>query len=500
MTERDNPPVPRTPPAPSLLARLKQAIVVAARRPALIVVALAVEVLVVTLVSGRLAAQPRPNTSSDTLMLSLDEAVTRARRAPGRVETAQAGLRAARAEWQAARAGLRQTVLPVLGLSAQGQRLVQNQFAEIGRRSAPADTATGGADLGPLLQVFAAPNTRTLGLTATIRPYDSGVSAARVRAGRSSMSAGQREVEQAIAEAELEAVESYSALALAHATLQLADSALQQSERVRQVAAKALESGRAPALELLRAESAVATQRAERIAAQRMQDLAELRLKQAIGVPAMQPVRLQTVVLDTADVSAAALTESGTVAAEPRSALQALEDRIDAAYARVDAAWRAQLPRIELTLNHQRFAYPQRSQNINGPWFSNTTLVLQASMPLDLSGATLADVSRARAEVAAARAQRREGALRAEREAMEVETALRSLEAERQAAREAARAAARAHEISVVRYEAGRASLIEVEDARLAWLQREAAKLRVTHEQVVARARAERIARLPLPL
>lgn len=434
---------------------------------------------------------------SDTLTLTLDDAVRRAVRYQPRLAAVRASVDEARAELGVARADQRQVLLPTLTLSALGQRLVQNQFAEIGRRSSAPDTGSSAPDLGPLLQVFAAPNTRTLAVGATIRPWDSGLSASRVAGARFMAQAAALELEQQVAAVELDAVSAYGDALIAGVAARLADSALMYAERTRRTVANALESGRAPAVDLRRAESAVAAQRAEQIAAQRNMRLADLRLRQLAGIDGDRPLALQDDML-AFEAAAQQSSPDQQRGSSRRAALESIARREQAAAEAVRAAWRAQLPKVELTFNHQRFAYPQQADRFGGPWFSNSTLVLQASMPLDLSGAPLAEAARARAVQRSLVAQRRDAEQRAALEALEQSLAEQTVLAEWEAAREAARTASEVHVVAVTKFEVGRGSLVEVEDARLAWLQREMALLRAAYQRALTTARTTRLSRLPL--
>jgi len=58
--------------------------------------------------------------------------------------------------------------------------------------------------------------------------------------------------------------------------------------------------------------------------------------------------------------------------------------------------------------------------------------------------------------------------------------------------------AEQAYRAAMTRYEVGRSSLLELQDAQLAWQQAVANRARATRDRTVAEARAARLDRLPL--
>ena len=445
-----------------------------------------------------LVSQPAASVSAvDSLSLSLADALQRlSSRHP---ELAIA--RGSRAMAEAVRAGARSTVrnryLPLASASFATQRLAQNQFTAIARRAGLAPVPIEEAD--PFTKVFASPNTRTATATATIRPFDGGVAQARMLAATRALEATALDEAQTRAMLELAVVERYSDLQLHRRLLQVADSAIVQAERTLLIARQSLENGRGAAFEVWRAEAAVAAQRPAQVDAHRQARLAELSLRQLVDLPPETPLRLVSTAepwseSSPRDAPSLALTRTDGA----RLALRSADAREREASAQRQAARRALLPTVDVTLQHQQFAYPLRASSWAGPYFQNTTVVATVALPLDLTGGSASRIEWATAALRVAQAQRRAAEQAHQREALDVALLLESAATAWQAAVAGESSAEQAYRAAMTRYEAGRSSLLELQDAQLAWQQAVANRARATRDRTVAEARAARLDRLPL--
>nr|MCU0627613.1 TolC family protein [Gemmatimonadaceae bacterium] len=285
--------------------------------------------------------------------------------------------------------------------------MAQNQFTEIARRAGPIAAPPADAPADPFALVFASPNARTGAVTASIRPFDGGVSLARHGAARSVAAAADDGVTLARAALELAIVTHYADAQLGRRLADVADSALAQAERTLAVTRAAFEAGRVPEYDVVRAEAAVEQQRPAAIEARRGARLAELALRQAITVPDDVALDLVTPLEDGGDAAPDTVIARVAVprdSAPRRIALRQLAHRVDAADGESRAAWRELLPTIDVQFTHQQLAYPLVSGGVRGPYYPNTTIAAVVSLPIDLTGRALARTEVTAAEARAARA------------------------------------------------------------------------------------------------
>jgi outer membrane protein len=451
-----------------------------------------------------LVVPTRPLLAQDSLSLSLADALQRLSLQEPRLAAARAQRDVARALGHEAQSALRNRLLPTVSASYGTQRVAQNQFVEIARRAGIPPTPPDQLD--PFSRVFASPNQRTAAVEASIRPFDSGVASARVAAARAGVEAASVVESQVRAGLELELITRYADVQLQQRLRAVADSALSQAQRTLAVTRLAVAAGRTAEFEVWRVEAEVAALRPAQLEADRQRRLAELGMTQLLGLPANRALRLESPAepwsIDTvaaADTFATAVPDrDGRPRDTPRLAVRELEAREREALATQRAAWRSLLPALDVTLAHQRLAYPLRADTWGGPYYQNTVVGLSLSVPLDFTGASAARIEAATAAVRAAQAQRRQAEQAHDREVVDVALQRDLSRLAWDAARAGAASAERALRVAEARHENGRASLLELQDARLAWYQAMATRARASRDRLIADARAERLGRLPL--
>lgn len=429
--------------------------------------------------------------SADHAALTLADAIARAHVHHASVRVADADVRRSVGEAEVARGVLRSRVIPELSATLTYQRLLQNQFVAIARRfGAQPDSV---AALDPLATVFNARQTLTGQLEARLTPFDGGVAAARMRAARATRRATELDAEAARAQLTLDVITAYADARLGAEAVAIADSAVAQAERALAVARVAVARGRAAEFEVVRAAAAVEGERPALAAARTAQRLAEVRLRQLIGWPPDGALHLIT----QRDAATVADTMPPTAADAPLPVRRAAFER-EAAGALVDAERRARLPSLVIAATHQRIAYPAPPTLGWTTFFPNTTLVVQLSVPLDLSGRTTGAIRAATAARAAADA-------RAELVTEQHQLVAAAADAAREEAATAwaagiagADAAARAHAIAEARFAAGRSSQLELQDARQQWASARLTRARAVRDWEVAVARQQLLAMLPL--
>lgn len=453
-------------------------------------------------------AEGQTRQSTDSLTLTLEDALGRLSSREPRLAAAHALREIAGAARGEALAARRNAVIPMLSVSYGAQRVAQNQFVEIGRQaggpSAPADQTDA------FNRVFTSPNTRTAGLTASVRPYDGGVSGARLDATRAAAeAAGYAEV-QVRAALETEVIARYADVQLERRLRDVADSAISQAERALRVTQQAVAQGRTPEFEIWRVEADVQALRPARINADRQLRLAELALRQLLELPEGVPLRLTTsaepwstepsndTTNDTTNDTRGGMPMRTESTGRTRVAFRELEAREREATAQHRAARRALLPVLELSLVHQRLAYPLRNTNWGGPYYQNTQVGVSLTMPLDLTGASATRIESAAASVRLAQAQRRDAERRFVLEQADIEAQRDASRVVWQAAMSGAASAEKALRVAQARHDVGRSSLLELQDARLTWQRAMAARAQAAHDRTVIEARAARLDRLPL--
>lgn len=439
--------------------------------------------------------------SADSLALTLPDALSRLSAREPRLAAARAMRDMARATSAEAVSARRNRVLPMVSAGFGTQRLAQNQFAEIGRRAGLPPTPV--EQLDPFTRVFASPNTRTASLTAAIRPYDGGVADAQVDAARAGAQATSLAESQLRAAIETELITRYADVQLQRRLRDVADSAIAQAVRTLAITRQAVAQGRAPEFEIWRVEADVQALRPARLEADRQLHVAELALRQLVDVPAHIPLRLDSPpepwsAHDTTTGRALERSANIKAASDARLALRELDAREREADAQHRAAWRALLPSLDVTVVHQRFAYPLRGGNWGGPYFQNTQVGVALSMPLDLTGGSLVRTESAAARVRLAKAQRRDAERMHALEQADVQAQLEASRVAWQAAVSGAASAEKALRVTQARHEVGRASLLELQDARLAWQQAMATRAQAARDRTVIEARYARFDRLPL--
>ena len=253
--------------------------------------------------------------------------------------------------------------------------------------------------------------------------------------------------------------------AISRAAVAQAESFLAQ-ERLR------LEAGHASDLDAMRAEVALENLRPQLVEAQNAASLAVLDLKRLVDIPLEQPVLLTTsLTAPTAAELAERQVDAQTVLAR-RSAVQSAERQVEIRRQQVRVARGALLPSVSLSMNYGRQVFPNEVFRFSGQeWRTDWYARVNVSVPIFSGFRQQAEIDQARITLDQERL--RLGQLR---ESVQLQFEQARGERERAAATIAARQrtvdqAQRVHDLTVLRYEQGLATQLEVSDARLALLQ-----------------------------
>jgi outer membrane protein TolC len=445
------------------------------------------------LVLGPVEALSQP---SPVIELSLADAIARARSESEEVRLAESAVAAAETRITAARAA----ALPSIDATTAYSRTFQSPFtsgldfaipddqqfnpdpnasleARVRYLEQNADKAvlTTISDLvtGSLQRVgLGSPHTYNLNLGGTQVLYSGGRIGAAVQMATHAREAAQLTTREQEAQVELDVRTAYFQALLAQELEGSAEAALVQAESFANQVRLRLKAGFAADLDVLRAEVAQENLRPQLVQATNALQIALLNLKRLVNLPMEQPVRLTT----RLDVPTAPMEEDREIDVEAamrqRASVLAAEQQIAVREQGVRAARAQYFPSVALQAGYGAQAFPQGLFDVgNMLWRPNGSASLAVQIPLFAGFQRRADVGNA--EVQLRQAQLQAAQLR---EAVRLEYQRARGERERARATIAARQrtveqAQRVYDLTVLRYEQGQATLLEISDARLALLQ-----------------------------
>lgn len=456
----------------------------------------AIQLAVAPLVSPALAQ--RPAATTDTLRLSLEDAVTTGLRVGDEVHLSAAQADIAEAQFDAARSSL----LPQLRLNSTFGRTFENA-----RSSA----------INP---VFATTNTYTLNANFSQTLFQGGRLVATARAAGSLAEASRLSAHEQKALFTVQVQRAYLGALLAERLVQLQESNLElASARLVQVQ-QFQSAGRAALYDVLRAKVERANIEPDVIQARSNRELAYLELKRLINVPLEQPLTLTSSIDPNAAQMLVASYLDSTAAPE-RAALRSAELVARSRRLAITAARAELLPTVTAFIQTGYGAFPPAGVGLpsqrgaldpcpttaqpnrvcqNGGWFDDRSMGIQFSWPVF-------DGLRAKSAIEFARAQTRiaELELRQEREVVAVEVAAARAELRRSRAvfdgrRETSSEAQEAFRLASLRFTRGLSTQLEVSDAQLALLTAQSGEARATFDLYLATSELARAMGRPVPM
>jgi outer membrane protein TolC len=446
------------------------------------------------------ALAQRPATPTDTLRLSLEEAVTTGLRVADEIRLATALADVADAQLDLARASM----LPQLRINSSYARTFES------------------ARSNAVSAVFNQPNTYSVNGNVSQVLFQGGRLVATARAAGSLAQAARLNAQEqralftvAVQRAYLGALLTDRLVQLQETNLALASGRLTQVQQFHS-------AGRAAQYDVLRAKVERANIEPVVIQARNDRDLATLELKRLLNIPPEQPVALTSVIdPDAAQTLVVAFLDS--TASPERPALRAAELVARSRRLAVTAARAEFLPTVTAFFQSGFMAFPPPGFGFpaqrgfldaascptgspagrlcqNGGWFEDRNMGIQFSWPLF-------DGLRAKSAIDLARAQTRiaELELRQEREAVAVEVARARAELQRAKSvfdgrRETSSEANEAFRLASLRFTRGLSTQLEVSDAQLALLTAESGQARATYDLYLATAELARALGRPIPL
>ena len=443
------------------------------------------------------ASQPA---RADTLLLTLEDAVTMGLRVGDEVRLAAAQADIADAQLDLARSAL----LPQLRLNSSYTRTFES------------------ARSNAVSAVFNQPNTYSVNGSVAQPLFQGGRLWSTARAARALARSAELDAQERRALFSVEIQRAYLGALLAERLVQLQETNLTLATSRMQQVQQFFTAGRAAQYDLLRARVERANIEPLAIQARNTRDLAHLEVKRLLNLPLDQPLALTSAIdADAALTLVAAYLDSGVVPQRP--ALRAAELYAESRQRAVAAARAEFFPSITAVFQSGFQAFPPPgfpfpttrgfrnaascaptapagSLCQNGGWFEDRSMGIQFSWPLF-------DGLRAKSAIELARAHTRiaELELRQERErvAVEVERAraeLRRARAVFEAGRQNASEANEAFRLASLRFSRGLSTQLEVSDAQLALLTAEGGEARATYDLYLATAELARALGRPVPL
>ena len=446
------------------------------------------------------ALAQRPAASTDTIRLSLDEAVTIGLRVADevRLSAAQADIADAQVDFA------RSSMLPQIRLNSAYTRTFESARA----------TAVNA--------VFNQPNTYTANANFSQTLFQGGRLVATARAASSLARAAHLDAQEQRALFTVTVQRAYLGALLAERFVELQETNLQlASSRLTQVQ-QFMNAGRAAQYDVLRAKVERANIEPLAIQARNDLDLAQLDLKRLLNLPVDQPLVLTSTV-DPAAAQTLVASYLDSTALPDRPALRSAELVARSRHLAVAAARADFLPTITYFFQTgfqafppPSFGFPSQRGGVNeascpvgspagrlcqnGGWFEDRNMGIQFSWPIF-------DGLRAKSALELARAQTRiaDLQLQQEREQISIEVAraraeLRRAKAVFDARRETSSEAQEAFRLASLRFSRGLSTQLEVSDSQLALLTAEGGEARATFDLYLATAELARSLGRPIPM
>ena len=435
-------------------------------------------------------AQGQKVARSDTMQLTLAEALTRATRQGEEVLLARSQIELAEVQIDNARS----VALPQLTANLGYVRTFASQFntgqsftvpdslrfepdslASLPDRVKYLEDRTAGAAIGALGSLFGnLPFGQENSYTATVSGsqllYSGGRVGAALDAAKNLRDAASLQLREQLSEIELSVRNAYYRAQLAAEMASISLAAVQQAEQFLAQERLRERAGTASELDVLRAEVELANLRPQLVTAANAAEISQMDLRRLVNVPAQQPLALvDALPLPSADMLAPPQPPADWV--ESRPAVQAAERNVRIRALAVRVAKAAYLPSVSLRMNYGRTAFPGQVFQFSNEWRTDWTAALTVDFPIF-------DGLRREAQIDEAQVQHTNEQLRLAQLRESVQLQYQQAVGERQRAavtitarQQTVTQAQRVHDLTVLRYNQGLATQLEVSDARLALLQ-----------------------------
>ena len=437
-------------------------------------------------------ASLQPAGRADSATVSLPDAIARALDQSQEVRLARAQVDVARAQVTSARAA----ALPQIDGNVNYTRTFASQFdtgegfalpdslrfepdttVSIEERVRYLERNAANAGLGGLGALFGnlpfgQANAWTASLTGTQTLFAGGRVGAALRIATEYREAAELGLREQSADIELQVRNAYFRALLAQEMERIAAAAATQADTFLGQERLRLRAGTASDLDVMRAEVAAENLRPALVEARNSASLATLDLKRLIDLPLDQPVRLTTPLAVPSPAQLATPSPDPSAQLARRAAVQVQERTVRIREQQVRIARGGYLPSVDLRVNYGRTAFPSQPLELTGQdWRTDLTATVGVRVPIFSGFRTTADVQLAQVNLLSERLR-----LTQLRENVELQYQQAIGEQQRAAADITARQrtveqAQRVYDLTVLRYERGLATQLEVTDARLGALQ-----------------------------
>ncbi len=426
--------------------------------------------------------------TQDTLTLTLRDALTRAARTSEEVRLARSQVDLADAQIRNVRAG----ALPQINGNFSFTRTFESQFNTGGSFQLPDSLRFEPDSLGSVIDrlryleqrtpsaglsgmgslfgdlPFGRENAYTASLSGSQMLYSGGRTGAALEVAERLREATELNVREEVADLELSVQRAYHRALLATELEHISVAALEQAEKFLAHERLREKSGSAAELDVLRAQVAAANLRPQMIAARNASELALLDLRRLVNIPGGQPLRLGTLLTLPTSAQLQEPSVDSVVLLESRASIGAAERQVRMRQLGLRIARAAYLPSASVRFNYGRFLYPTQVFGWGGnQWRSDWNASVSIEVPIFDGLRRESQIDQASVQLRQSElqlAQLKEGVrLQYEQAAGERRRAAAAIEARQQTVTQAQRV----HDLTVLRYDRGLATQLEVSDARL---------------------------------
>ena len=347
---------------------------------------------------------------------------------------------------------------------------LQERVRYLERRAPAAGIGGIGALFGNL--PFGQANSYVVSSSVSQPLYSGGRVGAGLAIAREFLDASELGLAESLADIELNVQNAYYRALLAAELEAISRAAVAQAESFLRQERLRLEAGQASDLDAMRAEVSLENLRPELVEAQNAASLALLDLKRLVDIPLDQPIVLTTTLTAPSATDLADRDVDAPAVLARRASVQAAERQVEIRRQQVRVARGGLLPSVSLSMNYGRQIFPSELFRFSGQdWRTDWNASVNVSVPIFSGFRRKAEVDQAR--ITLQQEQLRLGQLR---ESVQLQFEQARGERERAATTISARQrtvdqAQRVHDLTVLRYEQGLATQLEVSDARLALLQ-----------------------------
>ena len=433
------------------------------------------------------AAQQRARgAQSDTIVVTIDQAVDRALGQSQEARLARLRIDLAGAEVKEARAA----ALPSLDASLDYTRTYASPFntgggftlpdslrftpdssASIEQRLRYIENNASNAGLGGLSSLFGnlplgQVNGYVARLSAAQTLYSGGKVGAALRIAKDYQEGIRFDVREQLAEIELNVRTAYYKAVLAVELEAIARVAMEQASAVYEQTNLQKTAGTASELDLLRADVELQNFRPQVVQARNAASLAELELKRLLDVPANVSLKLVSTLAVPTDTA-----QTVQLNVNQRASVVAAEKQVAIKQSQIKVAKADYQPQVTLRFNYGSQAFPARTFDLStNQWRPDVSATVGVALPIFTGFRRQAVVQQARIELTQQQLQleqlRKTVTLEFEQTRGERERALSSLYSQQRTVEQAQRV----YDLTVLRFERGLSTQLEVSDARLALL------------------------------